>query len=153
MVDTLEPAENEVPETSKKALLSALATEAGLKILSMSEVEAIGTASGRAYNPPQATDVVTINYTSGTTGNPKGVVLTHRNAVAAASASMSMSYVDDRDTVASYLPAAHIYERMMEQMAFWAGAKVCSILVLKFRNANISRLHTSTATCWSLSMI
>lgn len=124
-VESLEPPENEIQEISKKALLSSLASEAGIQILSMAEVESIGAAAGRAYNPPQPDDFVTINYTSGTTGMPKGVVLTHRNAVAAATASLAGTYVDERDIFASYLPAAHIYERMMEQLAFWGGSKVC----------------------------
>lgn len=36
--------------------------------------------------PPTPEDICTICYTSGTTGNPKGVTLTHQNAVAAISA-------------------------------------------------------------------
>ena len=123
-VESLEPADNEPQEISKKALLTSLAADAGIKIFSMTEVEAIGTASGRAYNPPQPSDTITINYTSGTTGPPKGVVLTHRNALGAACATMSMSYCDERDVFASYLPAAHIFERLIEQMAFWCGSRI-----------------------------
>lgn len=36
--------------------------------------------------PPKPEDICTICYTSGTTGNPKGVTLTHQNVVAAISA-------------------------------------------------------------------
>jgi long-chain acyl-CoA synthetase len=90
----------------------------------MPEVETIGTKSGRPYTPPQPSDIVTINYTSGTTGNPKGVVLTHYNAVATMSASLSMNAIDENAVIPSYLPAAHIYQRMIEQMVFWAGARI-----------------------------
>lgn len=123
-VEPLDAAENEVQESSKKALLSALAADQGVKIFSMPEVETIGTTSGRPYNPPDPSDIVTINYTSGTTGNPKGVVLTHYNAVATMSASLSMNAIDESAVIPSYLPAAHIYQRMVEQMVFWAGARI-----------------------------
>lgn len=123
-VEPLEAAENELQESSKKAILSALAADQGINIYSMPEVEAIGTACGRPYTPPQPSDIVTINYTSGTTGNPKGVVLTHYNAVATMSASLSMSSIDESAVIPSYLPAAHIYQRMIEQMVFWAGARI-----------------------------
>lgn len=123
-VEPLDAAENELQECSKKALLSALAADQGVQIHSLPEVEALGTACGRPYNPPQPSDIVTINYTSGTTGNPKGVVLTHYNAVATMSASLSGNSIDETAIVASYLPAAHIYERMVEQMIFWAGARI-----------------------------
>jgi len=123
-VEPLDAAENELQDCSKKAILSALASDAGVHIFSLPEVEAIGTASGRPYNPPQPSDIVTINYTSGTTGSPKGVVLTHYNAVATMSASLSMNNIDESAVIPSYLPAAHIYQRMVEQMVFWAGARI-----------------------------
>lgn len=123
-VEPLDAAENELQECSKKAILSALAADQGVQIHSLSEVEALGAACGRPYNPPQPTDIVTINYTSGTTGNPKGVVLTHYNAVATMSASLLSTAMDETGIVPSYLPAAHIYERMVEQMMFWAGGRI-----------------------------
>ena len=123
-VEPLDAAENEVQESSKKAILSALAADQGIKIFSLPEVESIGTTSGRPYNVPEPSDIATINYTSGTTGNPKGVVLTHYNAVATMSASLSMNAIDESAVIPSYLPAAHIYQRMVEQMVFWAGARI-----------------------------
>lgn len=123
-VEPLGPAENEIEETSKKTLLSTLAADAGLKIFSLPEVEAIGTISGRPYNPPEATDTLTINYTSGTTGNPKGVVLSHRNAVAATSGALCMNAMDESMIMPSYLPAAHIYERINETMSLWLAARI-----------------------------
>ena len=63
----------------------------------------------RAIEPE---DVVTLIYTSGTTGPPKGVQLVHRNLVAAARLTESLIQFPDGAKVISWLPAAHIAERM-----------------------------------------
>lgn len=114
----------ELPGTSKKELLNAMAAEHGVQIHYMRDVEAMGEASPRPYNTPRPQDTVTINYTSGTTGNPKGVILTHANAVAAASASLTFSKQGDNDVICSYLPLAHIFERVTEQSCLWGGAAI-----------------------------
>jgi long-chain acyl-CoA synthetase len=57
-------------------------------------------------------DLAVLIYTSGTTGNPKGVMLTHRNAVSNATDSFAYGFQDlhPGDPVMSVLPFAHIYE-------------------------------------------
>jgi long-chain acyl-CoA synthetase len=56
-------------------------------------------------------DILTIMYTSGTTGIPKGVVLTHRNMVSNILASMTIFPLNAGKTVLSFLPFSHILER------------------------------------------
>ena len=94
---------NELPGTSKKDLLNAIAVEKGIKIHYIEHVETMGEASPMPYHAPRPDHIVTINYTSGTTGNPKGVTLMHANAVAAASASLCISEQGKNDVVCSYL--------------------------------------------------
>jgi long-subunit acyl-CoA synthetase (AMP-forming) len=60
----------------------------------------------------EAEDVLTLIYTSGTTGRPKGVELTHRSVMAAAGAVEQIIQLDPGSRVISWLPAAHIAERM-----------------------------------------
>jgi long-subunit acyl-CoA synthetase (AMP-forming) len=57
-------------------------------------------------------DLLTLIYTSGTTGPPKGVQLTHRNLIAACLALDEHIRLPDGGRVVSWLPAAHIAERM-----------------------------------------
>jgi long-chain acyl-CoA synthetase len=57
-------------------------------------------------------DPVTVLYTSGTTGNPKGVVITHRSVLYELASSSAAGFLVDRVRWVSYLPLAHIAERM-----------------------------------------
>jgi long-chain acyl-CoA synthetase len=59
-----------------------------------------------------ADDPVTLLYTSGTTGNPKGVVITHRNVLYEVALVDRVGTVPERVRWVSYLPLAHIAERM-----------------------------------------
>jgi long-chain acyl-CoA synthetase len=116
--------EGEEKGLSKGELLKKVADQQGVKIIYFGDVETLGQQFPRPYNPPSPEDTITINYTSGTTGNPKGVVLTHRNTVSATSGGMILMNQSDDDVSCSFLPLAHIYERLGEHIALWAGAAI-----------------------------
>ena len=59
----------------------------------------------------RADDTATIVYTSGTTGEPKGVVLTHRNIVFEAFTAIRMFNLCSDDIILSFLPLSHMFER------------------------------------------
>lgn len=109
---------------SKRALLQSMAAGLDVSIYAMDEVESLGAAANHPCKAPTPADLVTINYTSGTTGPPKGVVLTHQNAVAATSCALTAIPQSSGDTMVSYLPLAHIYARLSEHAGFWAGARI-----------------------------
>lgn len=60
----------------------------------------------------QPDDVCTIVYTSGTTGDPKGVELTHRNVVDICRAILEVHPLGESDSTLSFLPYAHVFERI-----------------------------------------
>ena len=66
-------------------------------------------------------DLATIVYSSGTTGLAKGVRLTHRNILAAASALDGVLQVNEDDTTVLCLPLSHIYGRIAQYCALTHG--------------------------------
>jgi len=61
-------------------------------------------------------DTASLIYTSGTTGVPKAAILTHRNLTWTASATLQCFRGDASDRVVSYLPLAHILERVVSHL-------------------------------------
>ncbi len=97
--------------------------------LSLAEVEGsnpefnvVGAAAAVGPN-----DVLTLIYTSGTTGPPKGVQLSHHNVMFSAKAIEQLIEMDPGARLISWLPAAHIAERMAHHYipTIYAGTVTC----------------------------
>ena len=75
--------------------------------------EFLASGAGRSPVEPSSDDgaVATILYTSGTTGRPKGVPLTHRNLLHQMRSLACVAYPSPGDPVLSVLPIWHAYER------------------------------------------
>lgn len=64
----------------------------------------------QAYQPAPD-DLFTVCYTSGTTGEPKGAMLSHRNVLTNALAGAARFGVNENDVLVSFLPLCHMFER------------------------------------------
>ncbi|XP_020700722.1 long chain acyl-CoA synthetase 6, peroxisomal isoform X1 [Dendrobium catenatum] len=83
-----------------------------LTVVTYSKLHEQGHSNLKPFYPPDPKDIATICYTSGTTGTPKGAVLSHENLIAnCAGSSISVKFYP-YDVYISYLPLAHIYERV-----------------------------------------
>lgn len=102
--------------------------KSGVEILSFSEAENIGRENFKKPVPPTPEDLCIICFTSGTTGNPKGVMLTHQNVISNAAGFLkcleSVFQPSPQDVSISYLPLAHMFERVVQIVLYSCGAKV-----------------------------
>lgn len=85
-------------------------------------------AGNASVKPPQPDDIYMFSYTSGTTGDPKGVMLSHKMILGASYAAQSRlatvgSELGESDTYISYLPAAHSFEQVLFGTALTYGIK------------------------------
>jgi long-chain acyl-CoA synthetase len=71
--------------------------------------------------------LATIIYTSGTTGEPKGVMLTHNNLSSNEETSAESYGMTPADTVVSFLPLSHVYERVIAYAYIFKGVPVAYV--------------------------
>jgi len=126
------PVLDDLPALRRVVMIDAEAIPAGdSRFLSLADVKAKGAelhaadpeAFDRTWSTIRPNDPLAMIYTSGTTGDPKGVVLSHQNAIHQAVAVDSMHGVPMHTTGVSYLPLAHIAERQLSLYLsiVWAG--------------------------------
>lgn len=103
------------------------AAGAGITIHTFDEVLAAGEANTSwAVYPATEDDVYMFSYTSGTTGNPKGVKLSHKMILQCAQSTVekleNQRFTQD-DCYISYLPAAHSFEQALQGTAMITGMR------------------------------
>ena len=111
--------------------------------------ESPGRAEGRAaantVGPGHAADIV---FTSGTTGDPKGVVLSHRNIMSSVESMYGAFPIERTDTAFSILPIHHVYERICGiLLSFYCGQTVFFSRSLK-PGEMLADLRAANPTVW-----
>ncbi|CAI5448714.1 unnamed protein product [Caenorhabditis angaria] len=106
--------------------LKNLAKKKQIKIFDYQEFLEFGKSyqNRTPHIPPKPEHLATISFTSGTTGRPKGVMLTHLNLCSTLHTTRHFSFKKNEITSLSYLPLAHIYERITGYMIFYNGGKI-----------------------------
>ncbi|OXB76686.1 UNVERIFIED_CONTAM: hypothetical protein H355_008725 [Colinus virginianus] len=104
----MDPFEKELTERGRRC---------GVRIQTMQEVE-----------PPRPEDLSIVCFTSGTTGNPKGAMLTHGNVVADFSGFLKVTekviFPRQDDVLISFLPLAHMFERVIQSVVYCHGGRI-----------------------------
>jgi long-chain acyl-CoA synthetase len=87
------------------------APEGTLTLAEVESAEAPGFDFEAIWRAVRPDDLITICYTSGTTGPPKGVELTHANVLSECRAAAAVIPVEPEGRITSYLPHAHMADR------------------------------------------
>ncbi|OVA05190.1 AMP-dependent synthetase/ligase [Macleaya cordata] len=104
------------------------AEQVGVSCFSWKEFASLGSANCE-LPPRNKSDICTIMYTSGTTGDPKGVLLTNGAIMAEVlSTDQLLSETDkvvtEEDSYFSFLPLAHVFDQIIENYCVYKGASI-----------------------------
>lgn len=99
-------------------------TPAPFPVYTYDQCISMGHALKHTFPQPSSQDVATIVYTSGTSGMPKGVELTHGNILYQISAFQEVLELHPGAQLLSLLPPWHIYERAVAYYIFSRGCRV-----------------------------
>ncbi|KAG0215432.1 hypothetical protein BGX28_010137 [Mortierella sp. GBA30] len=123
-MDSLQTMSTAPGATNTYDILRAWAAEKGIVVYDFLEIESLGSKFPRKHSPPKEDEVASLCYTSGTTGQPKGAMLTHKNFIAAVSTNVESMTLTPKDTMISFLPLAHIMGRYIDTIVTYSGAKL-----------------------------
>jgi long-chain acyl-CoA synthetase len=86
-------------------------------------------------------DTASLIYTSGTMGQPQGVILTHANIVSNIQSTAEVYPLTPSDVLLSFLPLSHVFERMVEFFCFWKGVTIAYVESLETLPENLREVR------------
>ncbi|EJU00585.1 long-chain-fatty-acid-CoA-ligase [Dacryopinax primogenitus] len=97
-----------------------------IRLIHIDDLEKLGAEHPHEPTPPKFEGTACIMYTSGTTGPPKGVVITHSNLVATVGSIFTLlgKWIQQTDCFLAFLPLAHILEYVVELGMFYVGMPI-----------------------------
>lgn len=101
----------------------------GLAIYSWTEFLQLGKSHSFDLPVKKRSDICTIMYTSGTTGDPKGVLISNESIITLLAGVKRLlesvnEKLTEKDVYLSYLPLAHIFDRVIEETFIWHGGSI-----------------------------
>uniref|UniRef100_A0AAZ3QIZ4 long-chain-fatty-acid--CoA ligase n=1 Tax=Oncorhynchus tshawytscha TaxID=74940 RepID=A0AAZ3QIZ4_ONCTS len=100
----------------------------GISVHNMATVQELGTKLenvSRGRKQPMPSDIAVIMYTSGSTGVPKGVMISHSNIIAGITGMAErIPNLGENDTYIGYLPLAHVLELSAELVCVAHGCRI-----------------------------
>ncbi|KAJ3007299.1 long-chain fatty acid-CoA ligase, partial [Thoreauomyces humboldtii] len=110
-------------EADEKIVAQIKEAYPNFELYTLDKVQQLGQQTPVAPTPPKPEDTALIMYTSGSTGNPKGVELTHANIIAAVAGArdLTSTILGDNEVYLAYLPLAHVLEIVVEQTCICEG--------------------------------
>ena len=107
-----------------EAPIRSQAEALGITLHSMNQLIEDGKGKATTHRAPGPKDVYTFSYTSGTTGDSKGAMLTHNNMMAMIGSICKIVDLHSSDIHLSYLPLPHVFERLVMLSMFYNGCRI-----------------------------
>lgn len=95
-----------------------------MRLIPFSDLIKKGNESNAPLLSPRAEDTAIIMYTSGSTGVPKGVILSHLNIMSTLKAFCDAVEIKSNDVFLGFLPLAHVFELLAESVCLLTGVPI-----------------------------